>query len=207
MPSGSGVAVSFNGAAGPSVSNSSFTFGTLNFTSGTSTMNGSGSLIAQVPSGTPTINIAGSGVNLYFYTTLNGTQGLAKTGSGMLTFRYSNVVQPFTGNITISAGTLGIQGDFSLGNSNNDLTIASGATLSEENSAGSGIYTLSPTRTITLAGNTAAISVISGETLVVPGVITDSPAGQPLVFNSSAAHSCWVARTLSAAARSSRREQ
>ena len=186
VPSGSGVALTFNSAVGPTVSSSSYTFGTLNFTSGTSTMNGSGSLTAQVPSGTPTINIAGSSsVNLYFYTTLNGTQGFTKTGSGKLTFRYSNVVQPFTGNITISAGTLGIQGDFSLGNTNNDLTIASGATFLEENSAGNGTYTLSPARTITLAGSTAAISVSSGETLVVPGVILDSPAGQPLAFNSS----------------------
>ena len=147
-------------------------------------MNGSGSLTAQVPSGTPTINIAGSGVNLYFYTSLSGTQGFNKAGSGKLTFRYSNLVQPFSGKISISAGTLGIQGDFSLGNTNNDLTIASGATLVEENSAGNGIYTLSPSRTLTLGGALATISVISGETLVIPGVVLDSPAGQPLIFNS-----------------------
>ena len=103
MPSGSGVAVTFNSAVGPTVNGSAYTFGTLNFTSGTSTMNGSGSLIAQVSSGTPTINVAGgSSVNLYFYTTLNGAQGFTKSGSGKLTFRYSNAVQLFTGNINFT---------------------------------------------------------------------------------------------------------
>ena len=184
VPNASDAVVTFTNNVGPTVNSSTYTFGALNSTGGT--INGSGSLTALVASGTPVINVA-SGQALYFYTTLNGSQGYTKTGAGTLTFRWSNTVQPYVGNIVIAAGKLGIQGDFSLGNANNDITISNGATFTEENSAGSGTYTLSSGHTITLAGSTAAIAVNSGETLVIPGLIKDSPAGQPLVFNSSGA--------------------
>lgn len=179
-------AVASLGANATVNSGSTYTLGTLNFTgsSGAFALNSPGTINLQVSSGTPNISVA-SGVSLYFYATLNGSQGFNKTGSGKFTFRYSNVVQPFSGNITIAAGTLGIQGDFSLGNTNNDITISNSATLLEENSSGLGSYTLAPTRTITLAGASANIAVNSGETLAISGVIQDSPAGQPLVFNSS----------------------
>lgn len=184
VPNASDAVVTFNSAVGPTVNSSTYTFGALNFTSGTSTLNGAGTLAAQVSTGTPVINIA-SGCSLYFYTSLAGSQGYTKNGGGSLTFRYSNITQPVSGPITIAAGTLGIQADYSLGNTNNSVSIAGGAALSEQNSGGIGTYNLAPSRVITLAGNPAQIGVYSGETLVIPGVVKDSPAGQPLVFNST----------------------
>ncbi len=184
VPNASDAVATFNSAVGPTVNSAAYTVGTLNFSGGTSTLNGAGTLTARVSTGTPVINIA-SGCALYFYTSLGGSQGYTKTGGGSLTFRYSNTAQPVAGPITIAAGTLGIQADYSLGNTNNPVFIAGGASLSEQNSGGLGTYTLAPSRTLTLAGNPAQIGVYAGETLIIPGVVMDSPAGQPLVFNSA----------------------
>ena len=144
-------------------------------------------LVAQVSAGSPTIYVTNGG-NVYFYVVLSGTQGFSKTGAGTLTFRYNSLAQPYSGNITIMDGTLGIQADYSLGNTNNDLVITNGASLTAASSANGGVFWLAPARTITLAGSQAQIAVNSAAyTLVIPGLINENSAGSGLLWNSAGA--------------------
>ena len=163
-----------------------YAFGSLNCFGGNVGGDTAGDqLIAAVSAGTPVINVV-SGKNCYFYSILSGTQGFDKAGAGTLTFRYNGMSQPYSGNIAILGGTLGIQGDYSLGNTNNRITISNGAVLSAASSANSGSYWLAPSRIITLAGAQAQIAVLnSAYTLVVPGVINENPAGSGLLWNSA----------------------
>ncbi len=54
---------------------------------------------------------------------IDGTSGLTKTGPATLTLSGAN---GFTGNVTVSAGTLAIAADTALGNTNNDVVLAGG---------------------------------------------------------------------------------
>ena len=142
-------------------------------------------LVAQVSAGSPTIYVTNGG-NVYFYVVLSGTQGFCKTGAGTLTFRYNSQTQPYAGTVSILGGTLGIQADYSLGNTNNNLVITNAACLTAASSANGGIFWLAPSRTITLAGTQAQIAVNSAAyTLVVPGLINENPAGSGLLWSSA----------------------
>ena len=79
---------------------------------------------------------------------ITGTDGLAKTGAGMLTLGGANT---FTGGTTVSAGTLQIAADNNLGDASGGLTL-SGGTLRAEPAAG--LLTLSRTLTLGAAGGT-----------------------------------------------------
>ena len=169
---------------------SPFTNGTINvFYGGGSLAFGSDTvndkLVAQASTGSPTIYVTNGGA-VYFYVVLSGTQGFTKTGAGTLTFRYNSLTQPYSGNINILGGSLGIQADYSLGNTNNNIVITNGASLSEASSANSGIFWLASSRTITLVGAQAQIAVSSSAyTLVVPCLINENPAGSGLLWSSA----------------------
>ena len=166
-----------------------FTNGTVNFLYGGTLAFGANSandlLAAQVSAGSPVFYVTNGG-NVYFYVVLSGSQGFVKTGPGTLTFRYNGNVQPYAGTVAVLGGSLAIQADYSLGNTNNDIILTNGAGLSEASSANSGVFWLAPTRTITLAGAQAQLAVTaSALTLVVPGVINESVPGSGLLWNSA----------------------
>jgi len=148
---------------------------------------GTGTNYLQVSSGIPTLNVGVAGTTAWFQGAyLAGTQGFLKTGAGKMTFRYNNNVNSISGPIIVGAGTLSFQIDGNLGNPNNSLTLSNGAALFEESSANGGVFWLSPTRTITLAGTQAQIGVLgSAYTLVIPGVINENSAGSGLLWSSA----------------------
>ncbi len=163
-----------------------FTNGTLSSTNWVSWVikAGTGTNYLQVASGTPVLNVTDSGTTCWFEAGyLAGMQGFNKTGAGKVTFRYDGNANRIAGNIGILGGTLGIQTDSSLGNTNNNLTITNGATLIEESSANGGVFWLAPSRTITLAGAQATISAGAGYELVIPGLINENPVGSGLLWN------------------------
>lgn len=164
-----------------------YTFGTLatSLANGSVTLGNNGTttdiLTAATSSGVPVINVANSSGIIFFYANLEGTQGFQKTGAGKLTFRYNGANQNYTGNITISAGILGIDRNGSLGNDNNDIVIADGARLLAEPGTNSGTITLPSTRTITLTGAQSQIGSSNVNiNLVIEGNITEDAAGKGL---------------------------
>jgi autotransporter-associated beta strand protein len=139
-------------------------------------------LTAQTSSATPVINVANSGGTIFYYANLEGTQGFEKTGAGKLTWRFNGADQNYSGNVLISGGILGINQNGSLGDDNNDITIASGARLLAEPGGNSGTITLPATRTITLTGAQSQIgSNNANVNLVIQGAVTESGTGQGLV--------------------------
>ena len=185
-----GVVIWTNNIQPNLTSGSPFTNGTINIFSGSGSLafgsdTANDKLVAQVSAGSPTLYVTNGG-NVFFYVVLSGTQGFSKTGAGTLTFRYNSLVQPYSGNINILGGSLGIQADYSLGNTNNNVVITNGASLNEASSANGGTFWLAPSRTITLAGAQAQIAVNSSAyTLVIPGVINENPVGSGLLWSSA----------------------
>jgi len=169
-----------------------YVFGVLNCNYGGSTSIGgtpggasaSAQLLAAVSGGTPVINVAAGGY-YFFYSVLSGSQGFNKTGPGNLTFRYNSNAQLFTGNVTVSAGTLELQQDSSLGNPANSVTLDNGATLSARASINNQNVTLAPSRNLILnaPGGAAQLGTYnSAFTNVVQGVISESAAGSGLTI-------------------------
>ena len=110
------------------------TVGTLSASNGVvlgSTATTNDVLNLEKSSGTPSVNVD-SGGTIFMYANVTGTQGFEKLGAGKLTWRFSGDAQTYSGNIAINGGTLGINQDSSLGNVNNDISIASGARLLAE---------------------------------------------------------------------------
>ena len=178
VPNSLNAVATFTNAVGPTLGSNSYTVNQVNFSGGESTLNGTGALMLQTASGSPVIAVGG-GETLYFYSLLGGTQGYTKTGTGTLTFRYSGNVEPVQGPIIVSAGTLGLQDDFSLGNVTNTVILSNNATLSEQNSANGGAFTLGATRSIFLAGgsNCYINTANAAETLTVPGPVSSDATG------------------------------
>jgi len=187
-PNGLDESVNINSALTVGLTGGPFTFGTLATTIGSgSVVIGDSSittdqLTAQVSSGTPTFNVVNSGGTVFFYANLLGNQGFTKTGAGKFTFRFNGADQAYTGNINIAAGVLGINQNGSLGDNNNDITIANGARLLAEPGSNSGTITLPSSRTITLTGAQSQIGANNAAVnLVVEGNVTEDAAGKGLV--------------------------
>jgi autotransporter-associated beta strand protein len=117
-------------------------------------------LTAQVSSGKPVLYVGtNSSHQVFFYVQqLLGTQGLSKTGPGKFTFRYNPNPLGYSGDIEILAGILGINQNSSLGDDNNNISIAGGARLTAEPGSSTGVITLPSTRTITLNGAQSQLS-------------------------------------------------
>ena len=138
-------------------------------------------LKAEVGTGTPEINVATGGA-IFYYANLEGTQGFNKTGAGRLTFRFNGADQAYTGGISISGGVLGINQDRSLGDVENDITIATGARLLAEPGSNTGTITLPDTRIITLGGLQSQIgSSPAVVNLIVNGEVAENAPGNGLV--------------------------
>ncbi len=169
-----------------------YTFGTLNCGSGV--IGGSGGaaagqqLKAAVSTGIPVINVASGGT--FFYSILYGNQGFNKTGAGELTFRYNYYTQAYTGNITISAGLLTPQQDYSLGNATNAVIIANGATLNGKSSLASQTFMVGASRKIILnaSGGAAQLGTYAfGYTNLILGAISESAPGSGLAVTGQGA--------------------
>lgn len=120
-------------------------------------------LTLATSTGTPTINVVG---DVFYYSSIFGTQGFEKTGAGRFTFRFNGIEQNYTGTVKISAGTLGIQTDRNLGDINNNIEIGEGARLFAEPGSNAGTVTIPASRSITLLGagqfgsNAAAVNFL-----------------------------------------------
>jgi autotransporter-associated beta strand protein len=127
----------------------------------------------------PQINVLG---DVFFYSAIFGNQGFEKTGTGRFTLRYNTIDQAYTGLIKISAGTLGIEKDRSLGDVNNDIEIADSARFWAEPGSNAGTVTLPASRSISLAGAASQIgSSAAAINLVIEGSISESAEGNGLV--------------------------
>ena len=140
-------------------------------------------------SGSPTVNATNSNGTIFMYANVEGTQGITKTGAGKFTFRFNGADQNYSGPITISGGIFGINQDGSLGNADNDVTIAHGARLTVEPGSNTGTVTLPATRTITFTSGTgqfgvspAAVTAIVSGSVLGAGGFTKTDAGN-LTFN------------------------
>lgn len=131
-------------------------------------------LTAQTTTGKPQFFVGTNGNHTVFFyaSNLAGTQGFDKTGPGKFTFRFSGFSHPYTGDISILGGILGINQNSSLGNDNNDIAIANGARLTAEPGSNSGAVTLPSTRTLTLNGTQSQLSASAAAVeLVVEGAV------------------------------------
>lgn len=131
-------------------------------------------LTLSTSTGTPTINVVG---DVFYFSSLFGTQGFEKTGAGRFTFRFNGVEQNYTGTVKISAGTLGIQTDRNLGDVNNAIEIADSARLFAEPGSNSGTITLPASRSITLLGAGRFGSNNVAVNLLIEGPINDGGNG------------------------------
>jgi fibronectin-binding autotransporter adhesin len=115
--------------------NGSHIIGNLSFADATTPSNdytlsssGGSILTLQTTSGTPTITVAGgSGRSATISATLNGNQGLIKTGSGTLILSGNNTTTGsfYSGTTTVNQGTLSVRNSNAVG----DVSLASGTTL------------------------------------------------------------------------------
>jgi autotransporter-associated beta strand protein len=116
------VALNVNGGLAFSAGIGTFNLGGL---SSTNTLN-----LADVSSSPVTLNVGSDNQSTTFSGTLSGGGSLVKAGSGMLTLSSSNIA--YTGNTTVSGGTLQLIDSWNFSNGNNPantVNIASGAML------------------------------------------------------------------------------
>ena len=128
-----------------------------------------------------TIN-TNTGTTLTYGGVITGSTAFTKSGAGTLVLTATNT---FTGNITISAGTLKIDGTGTLESGNYDGTISNAGTLHYSSTtdqtlggaiSSTGALTKDETSTLTLsADNTySGTTTISAGTLTVSGTLSDS---------------------------------
>lgn len=195
VPNAVGASALFTGTTQVNLTSFNATTGTLTYGgTGGSLVVGSNSttddvLTLAVSSGSPTVSATNSNATIFMYANVEGTQGITKTGGGKFTFRFNGTDQTYTGPITISGGIFGINQDLSLGNVDNDITIANGARLTVEPGSNTGTVTLPATRTITFTSGTgqlgvspAAVTAIVSGSVLGSGGFTKTDAGN-LTFN------------------------
>ena len=195
VPNSTGTAVTFTTTGTVNLTGFNATVGSLTNggASGSVVLGSTGTtddvLTLAVSSGNPIVSATNSNATIFMYANIEGSQGITKTGAGKFTFRFNGADQTYSGPIAISGGVFGINQDSSLGNVDNDITIASGARLTVEPGTNTGTVTLPATRTITFTSGTgqfgvspaAVTAVVSGSVLGAGG-FTKTDAGN-LTFN------------------------
>lgn len=201
VPNATGAAVVFT-PSGTFTTTGTVNLTSFNATTGTLTYGGtSGSVVVgnaattddvltlATSSGSPTVSVPNGNGSVFMYANVEGSQGITKTGAGTFTFRFNSAPQTYTGPITISGGIFGINQDSSLGDVDNDISIAGGARLSVTPGSNSGTVTLPASRTITMSSGTgqigvtaAAITAIVSGSVTGAGGLTKTDAGT-LIFN------------------------
>lgn len=123
---------------------------------------------------TPTITVSTAAYTATVSARVSGSNGLTKAGPGTLVL--GNNLNDFTGNVTISAGTLSISAEGNLGNTTNDIILSGGALKATSS------INLDSGRDISGAGGTIDVGtglVVSGDGAVnLTGALTLSGAGQ-----------------------------
>lgn len=195
VPNATGASAVFTGTTQVNLTSFNATTGTFTF-SGTGgsvvvgTTSGTNDVLTfAVASGSPTVSATNSNATIFMYANVEGTQGITKSGAGKFTFRFNSAAQSYSGPISITGGVFGIDGDQSLGNVDNDVTIAHGARLTVEPGSNAGTVTLPATRTITFTSGTgqlgvspAAVTAIVSGSVLGAGGFTKTDAGN-LTFN------------------------
>ena len=123
-----------------------------------------------------------------------GSRTLTKAGNGTLKLTAAN---SYTGNTTVSAGVLSIDGEDRLGSNPGTFTAARLTLSGTLNAFGS--FTINNNRGITLSGTAATISVDSGVTLEVDKAIAGGSSGNTIpltkagsgILKLAAANSYW----------------
>jgi fibronectin-binding autotransporter adhesin len=123
----------------------------------------------------PIISANSSSLAAFMYAEVTGTNGFRKTGPGRLTFRFNTNNQNYTGNITLAAGTLGINQDGSLGSADNDIIVEGTSTLQMEPGNSSSPVSLDAGRDISIASG-ATLTINNGASAGV-GTINGAVSG------------------------------
>ncbi|NBV79056.1 MAG: hypothetical protein EBR62_04240, partial [Verrucomicrobia bacterium] len=150
-----------------------FTFtGTRNLNLGTGAVTLSGNRVVTV-NGSPITYTGDAGI-LTVGGAIGGTGTLTKAGTGRLVLGGSNT---FTGNVTVTGGTLVVSSDAGLGDSANAVILGGATTATSSNStiqpAGLGIAaTFTSARAITLGGTYNVFDVAQGATFTPTAVFT-----------------------------------
>jgi fibronectin-binding autotransporter adhesin len=176
VPNATGAVAAFTtGGVTVSIPTATVTTGTIR------TTNASGNVIIgdtatttdilnlDVASGVPTIDV-GTGGQLFMYANVTGSQGFTKTGAGTLTFRFNPHNMAYTGTVTLNQGTLGLNQDGSLGDTNNPLSVTGNSTLLIAPGSNSGTVAFAAGRTMTIASS-------------VTSTVQNNNAAQTAVFN------------------------
>jgi autotransporter-associated beta strand protein len=123
----------------------------------------------------PIISANSSSLAAFMYAEVTGTNGFRKTGPGRLSFRFNPNNQNYTGNVTLAAGTLGINQDGSLGSADNDIIVEGTSTLQIEPGNGTSPVSLDAGRDISIASG-ATLTINNGAAAVV-GTINGAVSG------------------------------
>jgi autotransporter-associated beta strand protein len=162
--------------------NTNITIGTINF------QNASGNVVIgdnavttdtltlHTSSGKPVLNVSNANSTAFIYASLLGTNGFTKSGAGNLTFRFNQTAMTYTGDINLNAGTLTINQDSSLGDTNNDIIVGGNSTLSYSPGGNTGAGSLSAGRNISISnGTTLTLQTLNTNTpLTINGVISNA---------------------------------
>jgi len=140
VPSGTGVAVSFNNTSGSAfdvaIAGANPTVGSISATGSAnnnvrlgdaSSFAGTLALAATAPAGSPTFHV-GNGIRLAIFCGLTGTQGFTKTGGGVLNFNTNTLnMTGLSGEVVLNAGATTIHEAGNLGTGN--IVFTGNATL------------------------------------------------------------------------------
>ncbi|MBZ9921685.1 autotransporter-associated beta strand repeat-containing protein, partial [Mesorhizobium sp. BR1-1-7] len=118
---------------------------------------------------TPTITTNGTAT---INSILAGNAGLTKAGAGVLTLTGANT---FSGGLNVTAGTLSVSGDSSLGAASNGIALSAGATLRSTGALGAGrvVTLLSGSSSIGGGVGSAHITGTGGFTLAAATTLSD----------------------------------
>ena len=175
--SGTGAAVSI-GATGVTSNGVQFDSNGYTIQGGKLTL---GDVVDAGVTTTGTIKVTNAADTATINSQISGSAGLMKTGLGTLAI--GSTANDFTGNVTISGGTLLVAADSNLGDPANEIVLKGGTI--KFNSAG-GAVALSATRGLSGTGGT--LDVGSGNKLTVNGAVNMTgsitvPANQTLVMS------------------------
>ncbi|MDA7086656.1 autotransporter domain-containing protein [Pseudomonas sp. SA3-5] len=156
------------------------------------TLSGSGGAI-QLGSNTLTVNAISGSAD--YAGAISGSGGLGKTGAGTLALSGTNT---YTGDTTLTAGTVAINNAGALGADSGYLWLAGGTLLATES------LTLGKANLITQSGTTSTIAAANGKTLTLTGNVNPIGSNAVLNFGAAGQEGTVVASNMSSATNTAR---